>query len=61
MVRADAAEARAAGHCTFWLDADHVVDPPELEKSRELSDELLSDNGACGGTPVGLASTLDPP
>ena len=59
----NAALARATGDYAFWLDADDVVDPPEREKLRELLDNLPPPRGkdAGRGTPVGLASTLDPP
>jgi glycosyltransferase involved in cell wall biosynthesis len=32
--------ARATGDYAFWLDADDVVDPPELEKLRKMLDRL---------------------
>ncbi len=59
----NAALARATGDYAFWLDADDVLDPPEREKLRELLDNLPPPRGkdAGRGTPVGLASTLDPP
>ena len=53
--------ARATGDYAFWLDADDVVDPPELEKSRKLLDGLPGGRSGGGGSPVGLARTLDPP
>src|SRR5436190_418607 len=44
-----AALARATGDYVFWLDADHVVDPPQRERLRRLLDGLRPGDEAAYG------------